>query len=357
MKPYTRHVLISTGREDWPAHIDEDKDSLAPFLQKAIDDGQERLKEAKGGDKVPRIVLTNSSRMSDSWEGPGWEVIILPDHIVVDHVTPDQCDDFFEAFLKPDIGTIFSNTTTTTTTTTAATGDQSLNTTTTTTELAVEKDGDASGDREDQIKGNTTTTSSHKDTWSTIAATGSTTTTTTTTTTMTTTMRTTSSSLAQSVASSSMSSANSSTSSLSSFNHSDQSIITVTAGNTTFTARKWQRRGAVMICSHKKRDKRCGVTAPYLKKAFNEILLSKDMYGNGEDDVEIWMVSHIGGHKFAGNVIVHRREGMAIWYGRVEPCHARAIVDTTIEKGEVIRELYRGSMVDSFNPSKKKMAW
>lgn len=62
------------------------------------------------------------------------------------------------------------------------------------------------------------------------------------------------------------------------------------------------------------------------------------------------------GHKLAGNVIVHRREGMAVWYGRVDPCHAQAIVETTIEQGEVIRELYRGSMDGSFN-AQKKLAW
>ena len=47
---------------------------------------------------------------------------------------------------------------------------------------------------------------------------------------------------------------------------------------------------------------------------------------------------------------------MAIWYGRVDPCHAQAIVEKTIERGEVIRELYRGSMDGSFN-EQKKLAW
>jgi len=48
---------------------------------------------------------------------------------------------------------------------------------------------------------------------------------------------------------------------------------------------------------------------------------------------------------------------MAVWYGRVEPCHCQAIVDATIERGEVIRELYRGSMKGSFDMSKKSLAW
>ncbi|KAF9991663.1 hypothetical protein BGZ65_000278, partial [Modicella reniformis] len=55
MKTYTRHVLISTGQDDWVAHIDDDKESLAPYLQKAIDEGQQRLRDANGGEDLPRI--------------------------------------------------------------------------------------------------------------------------------------------------------------------------------------------------------------------------------------------------------------------------------------------------------------
>src|SRR5690348_3801711 len=46
VKPYTRHVLISTGKEDWEPHIDDDKASLAHHMSKAIDEGQQRLRAA-----------------------------------------------------------------------------------------------------------------------------------------------------------------------------------------------------------------------------------------------------------------------------------------------------------------------
>ncbi|KAF9577450.1 hypothetical protein BGW38_007329, partial [Lunasporangiospora selenospora] len=109
-KPYSRHVLISTGQSDWEVSIDDDKDSLAPYLQQAISNGQQRLKEANNGKDLPRIVLTNSSRKPEDWTGPGWQVIILPDHIVVNNVTPDQCDDFFDAFLTSPVGTLVGST-------------------------------------------------------------------------------------------------------------------------------------------------------------------------------------------------------------------------------------------------------
>ncbi|KAG0042224.1 hypothetical protein BGZ83_000745 [Gryganskiella cystojenkinii] len=257
VKPYTRHVLISTGKDDWEAHIEDDKTSLAFHLSRAIDDGQRRQRDTNEEKDVPRIMLTNSSRKAETWDGLGWQVCILPDQLLIDNVTPEQCDDFFDAFLKSDVGQ---------SPVTAEEGEEE------------EISNHNGGGRE------------------------------------------------------------------------------VRAGKTTFLVRPWLPKAAVMLCSHKKRDKRCGVTAPILNKEFKRILRSKDMFGDCADDVEIWLVSHIGGHKFAGNVIVHRREGMAVWYGRVDPCHAQAIVETTIERGEVIRELYRGSMDGSFN-EQKKLAW
>ncbi|KAF9429238.1 hypothetical protein BGZ76_001626 [Entomortierella beljakovae] len=255
VKPYTRHVLISTSQEDWQSHIDDDKNSLAYHLSKAIDEGRRRIK-ADGGNDPEKVLITNSSRKPEQWEGPGWQVIILPDQIVVDNVTPEQCDDFFDAFLKSPVGS------------------SSIHA------------GD-SGQPE-----TCTPIDQHQ----------------------------------------------------------------VHAGETTFIAKRWLPKAAIMICSHKRRDKRCGITAPVLRKEFMRILRSKNIYGDGEGDVEIWMISHIGGHKFAGNVIVHKSEGQAIWYGRVEPCHSQAIVEATIERGEIIREIYRGSMNGSFD-GQKKLVW
>ncbi|KAG0369559.1 hypothetical protein BGZ54_009620 [Gamsiella multidivaricata] len=258
VKPYTRHVLISTGKEDWESHIESEKNSLAYYLSRAIDEGQKRIKSERTDDGPERILLTNSSRKAEDWEGPGWQVIILPDQIVVNNVTPEQCDDFFDAFLKPAVGSI---------------------------NLA------------DPVL-----PEQEPEQWS------------------------------------------------------SSRISKATAGKTTFFAHCWQPKAAIMICSHRKRDKRCGVTAPILRKEFLRILRSKDLYGDCEGDVEIWMVSHIGGHKFAGNVIVHKQEGLAVWYGRVEPCHSQAIVEATVERGEIIRELYRGSMNNSFD-QRRKIAW
>ncbi|CAO3564358.1 unnamed protein product [Mortierella alpina] len=381
-RTYTRHVLISTGQEDWEASIYDDKDSLAPHLQKAIDDGQERLKQANGGKDLPRIVLTNSSRVCEHWGGPGWQVIVLPDHIVVNNVTPEQCDDFFEAFLKPSVGSTVAPGTAVGSMTTSA--------------LAVEKDLGQESRPQLGKKLCSTTTSSSSSSSSSVTATAtsnpnsipnpslaqdgrtslsaaySSSHTTITTTTISTTD---SISLEhelkdereQELKDKHLQSHGSAPPIQQQqqqqqhhhrhHHHAPDQTREVTAGKTTFIAHRWQPAAALMICSHKKRDKRCGVTAAILKKEFTRILRSKDIYGDGEGDVEIWLISHIGGHKFAGNVIVHKSNGLAVWYGRVEPCHADAIVETTLEKGQVIKELYRGSMMGSFDPHHKKTAW
>ncbi|KAG0091896.1 hypothetical protein BGZ93_005301 [Podila epicladia] len=286
VKPYTRHVLISTGKEDWEPHIDDDKASLAHHMSKAIDEGQQRLRAA-GIETHGKILLTNSSRLAEDWEGSGWQ-------IMVNNVTIEQCRDFFDAFLAAPVGEVGMD--------------------------SEPVEGIVGGDRF-QV-----TTEHDEDVPNTPKAVGP-----------------------EDKPSPSPAPVPASPSTPNS--------RTIQAGGTTFVARQWLPKAAIMICSHKKRDKRCGVTAPILGKEFKRILRSKDLYGDAEGDVEIWMVSHIGGHKFAGNVIVHRSDGMAVWYGRVEPCHCQAIVDATIERGEVIRELYRGSMKGSFASSKKSLAW
>ncbi|KAK9693322.1 hypothetical protein K7432_013985 [Basidiobolus ranarum] len=95
--------------------------------------------------------------------------------------------------------------------------------------------------------------------------------------------------------------------------------------------------GFILICSHKRRDKRCGVTAPILEEEFLRVLKEKEM----QNKVEVLMVSHIGGHKFAGNVIVYP---VGVWYGRVKSCHAKAIVEKTLLDEHIIQELYRGRL-------------
>ena len=69
--------------------------------------------------------------------------------------------------------------------------------------------------------------------------------------------------------------------------------------------------------------------------------------------VRVGNISHIGGHKYAGNVVVYLppeeenwdRGGRGIWYGRVSgKADVQRIVDETVMKGNIIEELLRGAI-------------
>lgn len=116
----------------------------------------------------------------------------------------------------------------------------------------------------------------------------------------------------------------------------------------------------VFICGHKLRDNRCWVAAQVLSKQFAMVREALGL----DESIEIDLISHVGGHKYAGNVVIHRPTDAAtlvaaaddaaaakgalpevtstIWYGRVGPEHVRAIVEKTLLKGEVLLPLLRG---------------
>lgn len=97
----------------------------------------------------------------------------------------------------------------------------------------------------------------------------------------------------------------------------------------------------VLICGHTQRDIRCGKLAPLLQEEFERVFKREGL------DVDVGMVSHIGGHAYAGNVICFPKNeagGAAVWYGRVFPQHVQGIVRETIVQGRIIQELYRGQV-------------
>lgn len=131
----------------------------------------------------------------------------------------------------------------------------------------------------------------------------------------------------------------------------------------------------VLICGHGGRDARCGIMAPVLKTEFEDKLRRENMevlqgavevgvkkaeriQGSTEErtTARVGLISHIGGHKFAGNVIIYLPRGMkmgdqphplaghGIWYGRVEPKNVEGIIKETIIKGNVVADMFRGGI-------------
>ena len=136
----------------------------------------------------------------------------------------------------------------------------------------------------------------------------------------------------------------------------------------------------ILLCSHKRRDNRCHIAAPVLEDAFTNSLssLGWDVHTQLDDPADLDLPalddlpepraeavieqlrglrrpgsdyaqrvlilrnSHIGGHKFAGNVIIYFPTGNGVWYGRVSTHEVQAVVESTIIGGKVLPKLLRG---------------
>ncbi|KAF7433289.1 hypothetical protein PC9H_005239 [Pleurotus ostreatus] len=136
----------------------------------------------------------------------------------------------------------------------------------------------------------------------------------------------------------------------------------------------------ILLCSHKRRDNRCGLSAPKLEQSFIHSLehhgwmadtkledpsLTMDYpleeVNGTEEDREAYLLkhlkdlpsekkalilrnSHIGGHKYAGNCIIYTPQGASVWYGRITPHEIESIVVNTIIGGLVLPPLLRGGI-------------
>lgn len=77
------------------------------------------------------------------------------------------------------------------------------------------------------------------------------------------------------------------------------------------TARPCPHDYLILLCSQKTRDARCGQSAPLLRRELERHLrplgLYRDLHDERPGGVGIYFISHVGGHKFAANVMVYRR--------------------------------------------------
>ncbi|KAM1712595.1 hypothetical protein ACFX13_023763 [Malus domestica] len=109
----------------------------------------------------------------------------------------------------------------------------------------------------------------------------------------------------------------------------------------------------VFVCAHGSRDKRCGVCGPVLIDKFKEETELRGL----SNQVFVIPCSHIGGHKYAGNLIIYSpgSDGSITghWYGYVTPDDVPELLDQHIGKGEIIERLWRGQMGASSDEAEK----
>ncbi|KAJ3375736.1 hypothetical protein GGF31_002940 [Allomyces arbusculus] len=93
----------------------------------------------------------------------------------------------------------------------------------------------------------------------------------------------------------------------------------------------------VLVCAHKKRDSRCGESGPILIREFHRVI-DRD-FPDLHDQVAVYGTSHIGGHKFAGTLIMYPSGD---WYGRVHTCDVTTLVQEQVRGGHTVKKLWRG---------------
>ncbi|OZJ03888.1 hypothetical protein BZG36_03945 [Bifiguratus adelaidae] len=92
----------------------------------------------------------------------------------------------------------------------------------------------------------------------------------------------------------------------------------------------------ILVCTHTQRDKRCGILGPLLISEFRDKLSQQGLLrdaSNPQGKVEVWGTSHIGGHKFAGCVVVHQRTGGHL-YGNIRPCQVPDVIERHVLNGK-----------------------
>lgn len=94
-------------------------------------------------------------------------------------------------------------------------------------------------------------------------------------------------------------------------------------------------RRAVFVCVHGARDERCGCRGPAILRELRAACRAEGL------NIAVRATSHVGGHKYAANVIVYP-EG--IWYGMVRPEDVHEIVRDHLAGDRRVERLMRGRM-------------
>ncbi len=86
----------------------------------------------------------------------------------------------------------------------------------------------------------------------------------------------------------------------------------------------------LMLCGHGKRDVCCAMFGGQVLRA---------LQAECPPEVAVWEVSHLGGHRFAGTLVVQPANQ---WYGLLTPEDAPALL-SALAQGDILSEKYRGN--------------
>lgn len=152
------------------------------------------------------------------------------------------------------------------------------------------------------------------------------------------------------------------------------SVIILLAFTTVLNARQWDVHTQIDdSCTSEPSLENITGSTEEREEVFIQRLKAASSAIEPEKRALILKTSHVGGHKFAGNVIIYWPSGTSVWYGRVSPKEVRvdsdcacvilvfnqvlilqvtAVVDETVLGGRVIPELLRAGV--NIAPAGKK---
>lgn len=98
----------------------------------------------------------------------------------------------------------------------------------------------------------------------------------------------------------------------------------------------------------------------------------RDLHDERPGGVGIYFISHVGGHKYAANVMIYRRQeidgqgtaeeggnageaGQCIWLARVRPEDCEGIVKFTVLQGKVVKP--ESQLRGGFDREKGLLSW
>lgn len=96
----------------------------------------------------------------------------------------------------------------------------------------------------------------------------------------------------------------------------------------------------IFICAHFTRDERCGYCGSVLVDLFRHAI-AETLGEGGAERVTVYPCSHVGGHIYAGNVLVYSRHG-GICYGLFKPEDVQAVVEAIKEDTGAVPESLAG---------------
>ena len=102
----------------------------------------------------------------------------------------------------------------------------------------------------------------------------------------------------------------------------EDAIVPISANTITpFTYSPTYWKTVILVCVHASRDNRCGRAGPQVIEELDSLLLQRSIT---KDSITVVGCSHIGGHKFAGVLVVYPQGD---WYGMISKRNAGDLLD------------------------------